>query len=136
MKKIILILLIVFAQTANAQTAKTQKLNGKWEGIGHQIDGQSWDIALNFENPKDITINYPSLGCSGIWTLEEANGELSIFKEKIMAGTEKCDQGCEVYLQKINKKQIKVTYYLRSYDPVNAIAEGTIERSKRKKMKQ
>lgn len=130
MKKIALILLIVFAQTANAQ-----KLNGNWEGIGYQIDGQSWDIALNFENKKNISINYPSLACSGIWTLQEVNDGLSIFKEKITVGTEKCDQGCEVYLQKINKKQLKVVYYLRSYDPVNAIAEGTLTRRSKQKIK-
>jgi hypothetical protein len=132
MKHILLIIFLVFATTASAQ-----KLKGKWSGIGHQIDGEKWDIALHFKGKKKILINYPSLGCSGIWTLKEVtnNTTLSIFKEEIIVGTDKCDQGGEVYLEKIDEKQMKVIFYLRSYDTTNPIAEGILYRKKWKKNK-
>lgn len=123
MKKIVLGILLVLNTVVNAQ-----KFNGNWIGIGNQIDGKSWDIFLNYQNENNINISYPSLDCSGNWTLKRSDKKTSIFKEQIIEGSNKCDQGVEVHLQHLNKKTLKVLFYLREYDPKNPIAEGILYR--------
>lgn len=122
-----------------------QKLTGNWTGKGKQTDGQTWDIDLTFEKNDKINISYPSLGCSGNWTYEASivfnpsTGKLvhdhdnSFYRETIVIGTDKCDQNGEIHLKQIDKKSLKLTYYLRSYDPKNPIAEGTVYKQKKKK---
>lgn len=126
MKQAFLVFFIVFGLLANAKGFK-----GKWKGIGDQIDGHSWDIVLNFQDKNNISINYPSLGCSGNWTLQKTATNDNIFIENITEGTDKCDQGCEVHLQKLKRKKLKVVYYLRSYDADKPIAEGTLRKQRK-----
>ncbi|MEZ5053701.1 MAG: hypothetical protein R2807_02860 [Chitinophagales bacterium] len=126
MKQALLVFFIAIGLLANAKGFK-----GKWAGIGDQIDGQSWDIVLHFQDENNISIQYPSLGCSGSWMFQKTENNVNIFIENITMGIGKCDQGAEVHLQKLNRKEIKVVYYLRSYDADKPIAEGTLHKQRK-----
>lgn len=123
MKKILLLVLVAVSITANAQ-----KLKGSWTGVGNQVDGKSWDIELRFKSDKKISIDYPTLDCSGKWALQKSENNISIFKEEITEGVDLCDQGAEIHVEQVSKNELKVKYYLRSYDNQNPIAEGTLVR--------
>lgn len=101
-------------------------LNGKWEGVGYQIDGQTWKVELNKDKDKRIIdISYPSLGCSGEWTVVKNEKERVLLKEKITIGADRCDQGVEIVLTKVNDTHVAVTYFLKSYSE-NAIAHTVL----------
>ena len=123
-------LLITFLSIGSMLNMNAQNLNGNWVGKGKQVDGLKWDIVLDIKNDNNISINYPTLGCSGSWTLESSSENVSVFTERITTGLDNCDQGAEIHLSQKNNKQIKVIYYLRSYDPVNPIAKGKLKRKK------
>lgn len=108
-----------------------QQSNGYWTGVGKQVDGKKWVIELEFYY-QNININYPGLGCYGEWILEQDKEDESIYRENIKGGTDKCDQGAEVHVQRLSKKRLKVTYYLRTYDATNPIAKGILKRKKKK----
>jgi hypothetical protein len=128
------IILFLTGATLPAQSVTHANLKGKWFGTGHQIDEQTWPIALQFKNNR-ITINYPSLACKGDWTLIKTDHPQLMYKETIKKGIENCDQGAEVYLTPIDSNRIKVVYYLRAYHPTQPVAEGVLspEASKLKK---
>ena len=97
-------------------------LNGHWEGVGYQIDGKTWKVELRKDkDSKNIKISYPSLGCSGEWTVVKNEKERILLKEKIIEGANRCDQGVDVVLTKVNDTHIAITYFLKSYSE-NAIA--------------
>lgn len=119
------IMLVLVCTTAQAQHTEHAKIKGKWFGTGHQIDGQTWQIALHYKKNK-IKINYPTLACKGNWTLINTDNEKLVFKETIKKGTDNCDQGAEVHLHQLDKNRLKVVYYLRAYHPTKPIAEGVL----------
>jgi len=127
------IMLVLVCTTAQAQHTEHAKIKGKWFGTGHQIDGQTWQIALHYKKNK-IKINYPTLACKGNWTLINTDNEKLIFRETISKETDNCNQDAEVHLSQLDKNRLKVVYYLRAYYPTQPIAEGilTPEKSKRK----
>ncbi len=127
MKTIILIILSSILGTKD----KTKSLAGYWTGTGEQIDGKKWEVVLHIKDDSSIEISYPSFPCSGNWTFEKSAGNLYIFKEKIIEGADICDQGCEAHVQKMDKKRLKVTYYLRSYDPHRPIAEVFLQKKEK-----
>ena len=100
---------------------------GEWEGVGHQIDGKQWDIDLNIHRCGEMSINYPSLSCSGTWELLEANGVEATLKETILLGVNNCDQGVDVELKHMDKNTMEVRYYLAMWGP-EPIAYGELKR--------
>ena len=71
-----------------------------WIGVGHQTGGWTWDIELMF-GQDDLEINYPSLECGGIWTVETdtKTGE-QYYRERLGYGTDNCIDGGRVTLTK------------------------------------
>jgi hypothetical protein len=102
-------------------------LQGEWEGTGYQIDGQTWEIILEAEKGEEVVIRYPDLGCSGYWLMEQPGRTKLHFKEQIISGLGVCDQGGDVFVKKINKNKLRLTYYLYSYSQ-EPIAKAVIKR--------
>ena len=105
----------------------TRMLNGTWTGVGDQIDGAKWDVVLTVKN-ADINIDYPSLKCGGEWRLVKKPETTIEFKELILFGADKCDQGVEVHVKKISNDKLEVLYYLREYDPTNPVATAELNK--------
>ena len=103
----------------------TRMINGTWTGVGDQIDGNQWDVVLTAKN-ANVVIEYPSLECGGEWRLAQKPAEDIEFKELILFGVERCDQGVEVHVKKVSKNQLKVVYYLREHDPNQPIATAVL----------
>jgi len=95
---------------------------GKWEGMGDQVDGSKWKVKLNVRSKKKITIEYPDLFCSGKWKVVKNSGDVINLKENIIKGTDKCDQGCEMTVQRISDSEINVSYSLKGYSGAYAKA--------------
>lgn len=113
---------------------------GTWTGIGKQVDNATWEVKLNVTENEEFKIEYPSLSCGGSWKITGNSKSSSksnstgktvrlelIMLETIEFGTQNCDQGVEVRLsQTDDPNKIKATYYLKSYDPNNPIAEAIL----------
>lgn len=112
---------------AQDQEASPEWFQGKWEGIGYQIDNQTWEIILEAEKGQEIIIRYPDLGCSGYWIMEQPGRTKLHFKEQIVSGIGVCDQGGDVFVKKLNRNKLRLTYYLYSYSQ-DPIAKAVIKR--------
>ena len=132
--------IIIVALLFLSSCSTTKWTHGTWTGVGKQIDNATWDVKLNVSDNDEFKIEYPTLSCGGTWTItgnSKSSSKTSgsgksvtlklMLKESIEFGTENCDQGVEVHLtQTQDPKKIKATYYLRSYDPNNPIAEAIL----------
>lgn len=115
-------------QSIWAQEADALWLEGSWEGTGLQIDKQQWKVQLRVYDINQPTIAYPSLGCSGHWTMEQPGKNKIHYKETITDGFLKCDNGVDVFIKKLGKNKTRVTYYLYSYSE-KAIAKAILKRT-------
>ena len=102
-------------------------LEGYWEGTGLQIDKQQWEVQLTVLDIARPMIAYPSLGCSGYWSMEQPGKSKIHYKETITDGFLKCDNGVDAFIKKLCKNKIRVTYYLYSYSE-KAIAKAILKR--------
>lgn len=96
-------------------------LQGSWSGLGYQIDGQEWPVFLQAEaDAKQAYVSYPSLACSGTWTLAQWDHQRGVGEERMLKGVSNCDQGVTLSLQRLSAHQIRVVFYLRWYsdDPL------------------
>ena len=105
-----------------------RSLRGTWTGIGYQIDESQWDVVLQVKG-RQIDINYPSLSCNGEWRFAGQVEDDFEFKELILEGIDRCDQGVEVHVQQLSKHQVAVQYYLRWYNPNDPIATATLTKA-------
>ena len=124
MKKIILLLVIVVGFLTLTYAKSGSWLDGNWEGTGYQIDGKTWTVEFS-KADNALTIQYPSLGCSGNWKITASSKNRIDLEETITTGTDKCDQGCKIIIFKIDDQQISVVYSLPSYQK-NAIAYAVL----------
>jgi len=90
-------------------------LIGNWSGSGEQVDGLFWEIVLKVDREETITVNYPDLGCKGFWEIVTVSDKLITAKETITEGVENCDQGVETEIRRTSKKNIVVTFFLKTY---------------------
>lgn len=120
-KCIITFAVLTVMQIANADFA--DKLDGIWEGEGRSSVGrpQKWSIRLSAQS-GNYKIDYPSLSCSGSWSLlSVTNGSASFF-ENIDIGKNNCvDQGT-VDLIWLENNKLKYIYYLPNGN-IEAFAE-------------
>ena len=107
--------LLAFTPGTSSFSKAPNWLKGEWEGIGYQIDGQTWDVALRYDEKDGLAIQYPTLSCGGTWTIKKASKNRLDIVETITTGADKCDQNVQVVILKINETDISVTYYLPSY---------------------
>lgn len=60
-------------------------------GVGFQKDiKEYWAINVQINSQSDIDVSYPSLGCSGKWVFIKEDKNLTILKEIITFGADKC----------------------------------------------
>ena len=67
-------------------------MHGIWSGVGYQeAMNAEWDIELSCDaNTGDIKISYPSISCSGVWELQNANNYRAEFLEVIQEEQDNC----------------------------------------------
>jgi hypothetical protein len=110
--KHIIILIILSVSIVNA--ASVDRLNGVWEGEGRQssiANTQIWTIRFTAENGVYL-IEYPSLDCSGTWTLvSQTSGSVTFF-EDINVNASRCVDEGTVELLWLEDRKLRYTYYL------------------------
>jgi hypothetical protein len=117
------ILTLIFLLLCTSSTALPQRwMNGRWEGTGYQIDSdETWTMKLRVYKKRFI-IEYPSLKCSGIWTLINGNNKTARFREKIKVNIDECADRGNVVIERLNKKQLMFIYSYRGASDVSASA--------------
>lgn len=126
--KILLFVLLLSAQMVPlwAQRNDLKWLQGTWTGMGYQLDSNGiWEIKLSVQG-KDFRIEYPTLHCIGDWKLTETDVHIAQFKEIILQGTGNCISNVSVYVTKVNKEYISISYFLSE----TLIAFSTLQKLK------
>ncbi len=123
------LLYLVLVALLFSSCSSTKWLKGSWGGTGYQIDGHTWEVALDATDQADIKIDYPSLSCSGEWTILQSEKDFILLKENITTGVDRCDQGNEVEVTRINKNEINVEFYLRWFNPDKPIATARLKKN-------
>ena len=111
----LIVLSLGFTTVENSCTKIPSWLIGTWQGVGYQIDGQTWDVILQYDEKKGLLVDYPTLGCNGSWEVTTSKKNRLDIIETIITGDDVCDQSVRVVLQKINDTDLSVTYYLPSF---------------------
>lgn len=124
MKIVITFIVIIGISISNSLAKTLGWFEGTWVGTGYQVDGQSWTVEFVKEG-KTLSISYPSLGCQGNWIVLKATKNRIDIRENITEGTDKCDQGCEIAIFRLDKDQISVVYSLPSFQQ-HAIATSVL----------
>jgi len=85
-------------------------LEGSWRGIGYQINlQQTWAIELDVATTA--TVNYPSLECSGAWSLVKNAEGLVEFEEAILKGVNRCVNGGRIVITRIDQHHISYSFF-------------------------
>ncbi|MEM7436171.1 MAG: hypothetical protein AAF436_13520 [Myxococcota bacterium] len=105
-----------------------QAILGVWEGTGSQGDF-TWTIRATI-GAEEQTVEYPSLGCGGTWTLLEAGGGDYFFSEDITFGESACIDDGLVELSTISENQLEFLFYIDEESRQAGIVEaiGMLER--------
>ncbi len=119
-----LLLVVLLAPTAYAQNANSPYLKrikwiqGTWSGVGYQEAMKAeWDIELKCNvQTGDFKISYPSISCSGIWELKNANGYRAEFLEVIQEEQDNCGDVVRVVVTRIEDRFISVAFFLPEVD--------------------
>ena len=86
-------------------------LKGEWSGVGLQVNiPQTWTMEL-IVTDKNYEIRYPTLDCSGVWTLEGSSAHKAVFTEVVTYGFERCTNGGKIVITKIDKYHISFSYF-------------------------
>lgn len=83
-------LISVFSFTATAGDFGAEITSqSRYYGVGWQNNGNHWSIELLLTE-KGGQIAYPSLDCTGIWTLQKRNAARMEYMEQILVNTKDC----------------------------------------------
>lgn len=114
MKKIIFFILCIFL-SIQTYGQKIKWLEGSWQGEGYQrnaITQRVWGVTMVYTSQdKKILIEYPSLGCGGIWVLKKVEKNRAIFMEQLNYSQDKCMNGCKIVVSFIDSNFINVAFY-------------------------
>lgn len=102
-------------------------MQGKWEGMGDQVDGQTWLASLDATDLSKVVIAYPGLECGGNWLVEKRSGDACQLREHLAYGLENCDQDVEVVVHKPVDGVLHVEYFIRAMDPVSPVAQADLK---------
>lgn len=81
---------------AECGSEETLWMQGTWEGTGYQAGTKSsWSMRLVVSGDS-FSISYPSLSCSGYWSLNRTGPGTANFTEHITRGADKCVDGGSV----------------------------------------
>lgn len=122
---LVLSILLCSGCTAYRSTSPSW-LDGKWEGIGYQLDLQedpTWSILLSIDTKqKAYSIRYPSLQCTGQWQLIKGTKERVVFQEIIDENTAACTEKGIVIITKVDANHISYSYYVENQATVAAFS--------------
>lgn len=101
--------------TPNNPDTALEKMIGEWEGVGNQNNGSTWTISVAILDAVKVNnvgalISYPSLSCSGTWTLKSSSGNVAIYDEQITSGQGGCIASGQVQLTYNNNDTLSYTY--------------------------
>ncbi|MFT4716632.1 MAG: hypothetical protein ACI861_000816 [Paracoccaceae bacterium] len=88
---------IVFLSAVNLTFSSSAEDAEHYYGVGWQDDGNHWSIEVLLSD-KSAQIVYPSLECSGDWTLVSATSDQLHFIETIVDGKEDCVETGDIFL--------------------------------------
>jgi hypothetical protein len=87
-------------------------LDGTWEGVGYQAGDSPWTIEVDCNAEKELfLIRYPSLNCQGFWTIESAETNQVVFREKIATGEHICMLEGILVVTRVDETHITYTYF-------------------------
>ena len=124
---LIVLLAVCFSPVQAQLEGDPDAMAGHWTGTGLQIDKQQWEVDLRIVSDTEVYISYPSLGCSGHWELLQNGKRKRHYKEVIEAGTLFCDQGGDIFVKKVSRNKLRLTFYLYSYSD-KPIAKAMLQR--------
>ncbi len=118
-----LLVLLATSVSVVAQKKSAGWLNGKWEGVGYQLDDQTtWAMKFTARRGR-YSIDYPSLSCGGRWKLISSNAWRARFREVLNNGQDKCADRGNVLIQRLNRKQL---IFLYSYERDREITASAV----------
>jgi len=85
-------------------------LEGTWRGTGYQANNTSWSMELIVRG-NNYTIKYPSLTCSGYWSLTSMGSDSATFTEHITSGRGNCVDNGNVVIRRIDANRIDFYWY-------------------------
>lgn len=90
--------ILMVPPTVNAAEEECTLYDVTWSGVGYQFDnGHTWTVEMFVSDvPNGAlagTITYPSLGCGGMLTHVENQGEFYWFLETLTFGQDDCIDG-------------------------------------------
>jgi len=82
-------------------------------GVGFQKDiKEYWAINVQINTQEDISVSYPSLGCSGKWLLIKEDKNLTLLKERITYGVDKCIPENYIVMTRDNLSPTTFRFYI------------------------
>jgi hypothetical protein len=92
-------------------------IDGKWSGnIYQKIAKGEYSLILDCDFGKnEFKISYPSLGCSGFWSVEKSSDTTINFREHITAGKGSCVDGIAIKLSIINGNKLECSIYTKLF---------------------
>ncbi len=100
-------------------------MEGEWSAVGLQVNiPQTWTMELIVDG-KNYEIRYPTLECSGVWTLEGSTQNKAVFTEVVTYGFERCTNGGKIVVTKIDKFHLSFSYFSPKNGKLEAYATLT-----------
>ena len=131
LKNILHLLLLLSCFAFTVQKPEKNKLpdwfKGHWTGVGNQVDGQKWNVDLLVKSASKMKIDYPDLGCGGAWSIIEVHEKYLYLKETLQKGSDKCDQGVEIRIDRIADDKVEATFFVLSYSET-AVATAMLQK--------
>lgn len=89
----------------------TAWMQGTWSGSAHQPGGDpsNWDIRLTVRG-SSYFVSYPTLGCSGSWSLQASDTGVASFIETISSGQDKCVGTVQVTVGRLGPTRMQVRF--------------------------
>lgn len=108
----VFLIALVMALPAQAAEdfAKSVAAQSRYYGVGWQNDGQHWTIDLAL-GESDGTVAYPTVDCSGTWTLIKKNLARLEFIERITDGLDNCIPLGTVTLEPLPDGELLYTFW-------------------------
>ena len=118
----ILTCLLHFSGCKSKQTSVNISLDGSWTGEAYQYDiNETWSIDFRCNMKKKIyLIQYPSLGCSGNWNLEQRYNNIFEFRELLNKGLDVCTNNGKIVLDIKDDNNVAFFYYWPDDKTLNA----------------
>jgi Caspase domain len=97
-------------------------LQGNWEGTAYQGNLRAAQPIKFAVRNNAYAIESPALGCSGEWSLLQSKNGKATLREKIANGSNRCEDGGEIVVEKVSELQLVFKYFQPSANRIVASA--------------